>query len=227
MGQSFSKGRDATKDRRARLSSRRSDRKLQRSGREAPEPNTAAAVKAEAAPPADAVAAEDARRRAACDAFYAAKCRPGFKGVTDVTAEELLARADLAEAVLLVDCRAPKEIAVSKLAGSVSQEAFNAGWEAMLLTGGGGGGGGGGGEAATPAREVVMYCTIGGRSGAAAKAFGAAHPEVTVSNFKGSLIEWAHAGGGFVDAEGLPTRRVHAWGRKFGDMMPQGVEVVV
>jgi len=224
MGQSFSKGREATKDRRARVTSRRSDRKLQRSGREAPEPNTAAAVTAEAAPPADAVAAEDARRRAACDAFYAAKCRPGFKGVTDVTAEELLARADLAEAVLLVDCRAPKEIAVSKLAGSVSQEAFNAGWEEMLLTAGGGGGSG---AAAKAAREVVMYCTIGGRSGAAAKAFGAAHPEVAVSNFKGSLIEWAHAGGGFVDAEGLPTRRVHAWGRKFGDMMPQGVEVVV
>ena len=160
----------------------------------------------------DSVADDNATRRAECQAFYATKCRPGFQDVTDYTAEQLLAR-NLAS-VLLVDCRADEEIAVSKLAGSVTQRAFDAGWVDMLAEGGG-------------KEEVVMYCTIGGRSGAAAKAFGAKHPEVKVANFAGSLIEWAHAGGEVVDTEGQPTTHIHAWGPKFAAMMPQNVNAVV
>ena len=218
MGQSFAKGREATRDRRAKLASARRDKRSTRnsSGRAVSEASQPRSRVREDGPAATADPAEktddDRMRRAACQAFYAAKCRPGFKDVTDCTAEELLARGDGLASVLLVDCRADKEIAISKLAGSVTQREFDVGWERMLAEG---------------KTEVVMYCTIGGRSGAAAKAFGAKHPEVKIANLAGSLIEWAHAGGAVVDAEGLPTTRIHAWGRKFAAMMPASIDAVV
>mmetsp|Transcript_44738 Transcript_44738/g.87720 ORF Transcript_44738/g.87720 Transcript_44738/m.87720 type:complete len:172 (-) Transcript_44738:66-581(-) len=159
---------------------------------------------------------DDAKRRAECLSLYDNKYRSGFREVTDVTAEEILRiqRTDGLVSVLLVDCRSDEEIAVSKLPGSVSLEEFDRRSETLLAEGSG-------------KTEVIMYCTIGARSGSAARDFGAKFPGVKVANFRGSLIEWSHAGGEVVDTNGRPTRRIHACARKFGNMMPERVEVVV
>ena len=227
----FNEGRERTQSRREAVNSRRAQKRNGRNVDALAVPVAASAVAtclssndgdacdtAAEAPQRDA-----ARRREAAAAFYASKCRPGFKSVDDITAEELKVLLDAGEggagngnsAVILVDCRAKKERDISIMAGAVARETFESDWSSML-------------DGKT---DVVAYCTIGGRSGKFVKQFVAAHPrveeKVRVRNFKCSLIDWLHVGGVVVDSGGHPTKRVHAWGASQVNFFPAGIETVL
>jgi hypothetical protein len=73
----------------------------------------------------------------------------------------------------------------------------------------------------------VWAGTVGFRSSLEARLLAQrASPTVGVFSM-GGVLEWAHAGGTFVDASGRPTRRLHAFGAKWAAMAPQTCEVVV
>lgn len=111
---------------------------------------------------------------------------------------------------LLVDVRSPAEQAISRLPGAISQTEF----EAML--------------GADPQRDpqgnsqralqsvpharppVVVYCTIGYRSGLYAVHLAARGWPVV--NLAGSILAWTHAQQPLVDPQGQPTDQVHVYG---------------
>ena len=81
------------------------------------------------------------------------------------------------------------------------------------------------GDAATAADQrdkdtrplVVLYCTIGARSGLACGGLAAAAPPLRVANLAGSLITWTHSGGKLVTGgeTGTGTTKVHVYGKKW------------
>ncbi|QDV24517.1 rhodanese-like domain-containing protein [Aureliella helgolandensis] len=60
---------------------------------------------------------------------------------------------------------------------------------------------------------VIPYCTVGVRSGAYAKEL--ASKNITVKNYKGSILKWVEAGLPLVTLEGKPTRRVHTYSDRY------------
>ncbi|OAE21343.1 hypothetical protein AXG93_3158s1030 [Marchantia polymorpha subsp. ruderalis] len=57
---------------------------------------------------------------------------------------------------------------------------------------------------------IVAYCAIGRRSGMFLKKLLEQYPGIKVRNHAGSVVDWAHVGGPFVDqTTGTPTNRVH------------------
>jgi len=128
--------------------------------------------------------------------------RNDFAGVPEVDAAELAALQERGDLVL-VDVREPKERAVSIIPGAIPKEAFSA-------------------EVAE-GKTVVAYCTIGYRSGEWAEKQRAAG--IDAKNFKGSVLAWSHAGGGFVTPEGEATQKVHVYG-KLWDLLRHDYESV-
>ena len=119
-----------------------------------------------------------------------------FAAVNDMWPEELMQLQSDPEAnVLLVDCRKQEEIDVSVIEGNVvTQDEL----EEMDV------------DDAT--LQIVFYCTIGYRSGLAAKKFARkrGYSKERVFNLAGSCLSWAHAGGKFVNrATGEVVKRVH------------------
>ncbi|MFQ5424668.1 MAG: rhodanese-like domain-containing protein [Phycisphaerae bacterium] len=72
-------------------------------------------------------------------------------------------------------------------------------------------------------RPVLTYCTIGYRSGVAAKQL--AERGLDAHNVLGGIVALAQQGQPFVDADG-PTLRVHTWKRSFAWMLPKPYETV-
>jgi len=79
---------------------------------------------------------------------------------------------------------------------------------------------------------VVLYCTIGARSGLACGGLSSALPPLRVANLAGSLITWTHSGGllfasaGEGVGEGLqPVHILHSYGEKWA-LQPAGVHAV-
>lgn len=135
-----------------------------------------------------------AQKREAMETMYA-KVRAGAPEVPEITADDVLARR-ASDDLVLVDVRTPEEQAVSMIEGAVTVEAFEAD------------------RAAYADRPVVVYCTIGGRSGKYAQRL---HAEgVNVTNMAGAILAWTHAGGALVDPDGNPTKRVHTHSSRFG-----------
>jgi rhodanese-related sulfurtransferase len=83
--------------------------------------------------------------------------------------------------MIIVDCRDPKEQAVSTIPHAITADAFK---EQL------------GGDAVPKECTIVCYCTIGFRSGLfgkkMAKKLG---PDQKLYNLKGSLLAWTHAHG--------------------------------
>jgi rhodanese-related sulfurtransferase len=131
------------------------------------------------------------------------RSRSRFPGVPEVTPAELdgLQRS---RPILLVDVRNPEERAVSIIPGAITPEALEERW----------------GEATT--RPVVTYCTIGHRSGIAARRL--RERGVDAYNLAGAILAWTHHGGELISAEG-PTRRVHVSGPKWA-LQADGYEAV-
>ncbi len=144
---------------------------------------------------------ETGKRRAIAELY--AEDRQSFETVAEVSAEALRDRLQRGDDLVLVDVREPEEQAVSTIPGAIPLDEFKS--RADEFTG----------------RLVVTYCTIGYRSGLAAKELEAQGWEV--ANLAGSLLAWTHVGGELVDAEGRPTQRLHVYGARW-DLAADGYE---
>lgn len=145
---------------------------------------------------------DDAKKRQEIEQKYQ-KSRQSFPQVPEITAEQLLRRCE-EEDLVIVDARSPQEQAVSMLPGAITAEQFEA--DRQTYQG----------------RSIVTYCTIGHRSGLLAQQLHA--QGCSVSNLKGAILSWTHAGGELVDATG-PTKRVHVYSPKM-NLIAEGYEPV-
>lgn len=127
-----------------------------------------------------------------------------FPDVPGIDAADL-ARELAAGSIVLVDSRSADERAVSTIPGAISRE--DLAQRADELAG----------------AAIVTYCTIGHRSSEHARELRRDGWEAR--NLRGSLLAWTHAGGGLVDGEGRPTRRLHVYGSRW-DLAADGYETV-
>lgn len=117
------------------------------------------------------------------------------------TAQRLVAQ----QGFLLIDVREPKEIHVSTIPGSITQQQFEAN------------------PAAYKSKKIIAYCTIGYRSSKFAKNWN--KQGFNISNLRGSLLLWTHANGPLIDNQGKPTHQMHVYGRKW-NLLPAGFQSV-
>ncbi len=71
--------------------------------------------------------------------------------------------------------------------------------------------------------RVVVYCTVGLRSGIAARKLRQLGYDAV--NLRGGILAWLAAGGELVDLQGQPTQAVHVYGRRW-DAVPDNVQAV-
>ena len=138
-----------------------------------------------------AAAGENAAEAVARMAAEAVAARPA---VPTITAEALRATEP---SPLLVDVRPAAERAVSILPGAIPL--------ASLKT-----------RKDRRERTVVFYCTIGVRSGWAARDWNRNGGRAV--NLVGGILAWVHAGGRVITPEGRPTRRVHVYGPRWNHL---------
>jgi len=136
----------------------------------------------------------DAERRVALDKVYN-RYDIVFGAVPEVDAPTLRKQLQGAEPPVLVDVRPDHERKVSVLPGAISLDAFNAD------------------RSAYAGRPVVTYCTVGVRSGIAAKKL--QKDGINATNFKGSILAWTLEGAPLVTPSGAPTQQVHVYGRRW------------
>lgn len=148
-------------------------------------------------------AASNATRFEQINAMYQ-EYRKDFPEVNEITPQGVV---DLQKSgkLVLVDVRAPEEQSVSMIPGAITVEAFEAAMETYRD------------------KKVVTYCTIGARSGVYANTL--RQKGFNVSNLKGSLLAWTHAGLPLKDASGNDTKRVHVYGKKW-NLVADGYEAV-
>jgi len=132
------------------------------------------------------------------------KSKLQFPEAPEISAEELMERMKK-ETVVLVDNREEDERAVSMLPGAISVQEF----EDTI--------------ASYSGTTVVVYCTIGERSGHYTKKL--RKQDIDAYNLKGGVLAWAHAGGTFVDGQGNTTNLVHVYGPRW-NLLPDGYEAV-
>lgn len=135
------------------------------------------------------------------ESMYREYERDSFPGVPAVSAVAARAWADSVD-VVFVDARAPRERKISELPDALSTAEFEQ--TADRYTG----------------RPVIVYCTIGYRSGIETVAL--RRRGIEAYNLEGGILAWAHAEGNVVDGvSGVPTRRVHVYGRRW-NLLPAG-----
>jgi rhodanese-related sulfurtransferase len=113
--------------------------------------------------------------------------------VPTVAASAVLVAATSANPPIFVDVRAAAERSVSALPSTVSLA------ELPAL------------HRAHPARAVVVYCTIGYRSGLAARTLIA--QGIPARNLRGGILAWIAAGGALLDTQRKPTQKVHVYAK--------------
>jgi rhodanese-related sulfurtransferase len=152
--------------------------------------------------PAMAAELSDTRKKAVVYQMYA-QYKNDFPAVADISPQTAMALWDQGR-VLCGDTRDPAEMAVSRLPGAITREAF----------------------LQDPTRyndrTVVVYCTISYRSGVFAQKMSPLG--ITVYNLAGGILAWALEGGKVYDDRG-ESRRLHVYGKKW-DYVPQGYESV-
>ncbi len=104
---------------------------------------------------------------------------------------------------LLIDTRTPQEFADGHLEGAVNAETESA---ALLHL-----------NPRAPGVAAVLYCSVGYRSSALARAL-LAHGKVEIYNLEGSIFEWANAGLPVVSSTGV-TGKVHPYSRSWGALL--------
>ena len=117
------------------------------------------------------------------------------------TAQRLVAQ----QGFVLIDVRAPEEILVSTIPGSITQQQFEANPNAYKK------------------KKIIAFCTIGYRSSKFARNWN--RQGFQISNLRGSLLLWTHANGLLINSEGKPTHQMHVYGRKWG-LLPAGYQSV-
>ncbi|MGQ0800167.1 MAG: rhodanese-like domain-containing protein [Pseudomarimonas sp.] len=146
---------------------------------------------------------------------FAAEVEAAYPATPTLTLEAFLAHPDRAEMVI-VDARLDAERAVSQLPGAISRQQLRDRLHDGAL------------RAAEPGKPgatptVLVYCTIGMRSAELTRQLRS--EGVPAFNLSGGVLAWAADGHSFVDAKGLPTRRVHVYGRRW-NYLPSGYEAV-
>lgn len=145
---------------------------------------------------------DESKRQQLEDTYAGARKR--FPDVQEISAEDLMAKLQAGEDVVLVDVREEAEQAVSMIPGAITSETFEAD------------------PAAYEGKTIVPYCTVGGRSGMYAQQLQARG--FNALNFKGSILAWTHAGGELESPQG-PTTKVHTYSKKF-NLAAEGYETV-
>ena len=145
----------------------------------------------------------DAMKKARIEAMYE-EYRAEFPEVREIDAAGLMA-LEKRGPVTIVDVREPEERSISIIRGSIDKAEFERRLPEL-------------GDS-----PVVVHCTIGYRSGVYAEELRSRGIEAL--NLKGSILAWAHAGGGVVDPSGGETRRVHVYGEKWA-LLPKGWEAI-
>ena len=141
-------------------------------------------------------------RRAAIEKMYSGY-HEGFPDVPEVE-PAALSESLRDHSIVLVDVREPREWAISRIPGAITQAEFERNKETYRN------------------RPIVAYCTIGYRSGQYARRLAA--EGFTASNLRGSILAWVHAGEPVVDDD-VETKRVHVYGPQW-DLLPDGYESV-
>ncbi|MCY3676042.1 MAG: rhodanese-like domain-containing protein [Gemmatimonadetes bacterium] len=126
---------------------------------------------------------------------FVEQLKADYPDVPTISADSL-SRALPSTDIVLVDVRSDAERAVSTLPGAITAEAFEDRLDEFRRSG----------------RTLVAYCTIGARSSAYARRMRARGVDMT--NLEGSVLAWTHAGG-MLSSEGVPTRRLHVYGRRW------------
>ena len=115
-----------------------------------------------------------------------------FADAPEITADELL---PLLDSAVIVDRREPAERAVSMLPNAITSEAFEANMEAYRD------------------RTVVVYCTIGYRSGIfVTELVGGGFD---AHNLVHGILGWSHIGAELVTPDGETTRQLHVYGEEW------------
>ena len=102
-----------------------------------------------------------------------------------------VASAKAADAILL-DVRSPQERAVSIIPGAITEAEFQRIYKANP-------------------KLVVVYCTIGYRSGLRARELRA--EGIDALNLRGGILAWIAQGGALQDSFGKPTHQVHVYAK--------------
>lgn len=134
-----------------------------------------------------------------------AGARKRFSEISDISAEELMAKLQAGDDLVLVDVREEDEQAVSMIPGAITKQQFEAD------------------PGAHEGKTIVPYCTIGGRSGMYTQHL-QSQGVANVLNFKGSILAWTHAGGE-LQCQGNATKQVHTHSKKF-NLAAEGYEGV-
>ena len=129
--------------------------------------------------------------------------KKSFPDTPDVSVEELIVMKENSN-IVIVDRRKKKEQDVSMLPGAITAKEFEKNIERYRD------------------KTIVVYCTIGSRSGHYAKRL--QKKGISAFNLKGSILSWIHAGQRIVDKDG-ETRRVHVYGPEW-NLVPDGYEAV-
>jgi rhodanese-related sulfurtransferase len=154
------------------------------------------------APSVNAASPNDAEKRQRVEAMYA-DYRKDFPGIKEIDAEaaiELLSDPG----VVFVDVRNPKEQAVSMIPGAITDTQFMDQLDQYRD------------------KRVIAYCTISYRSGKLAAKL--QKKGISVTNLKGGLLGWVHAGGPLVQ-DNQPVQTLHVYGRKW-DLAPDSIKTV-
>jgi len=153
--------------------------------------------------------ADDAETRARVEDMYADYKARSFSEIPDVEIDAARALADSLDAtpspdddVVWLDVRDHRERRISILPGALDLETYEDRRDEL------------------EGRPVVVYCTIGYRSGLAAREL--RRRGVEAHNLAGGILAWAHADGHVVDGRtGGDTHRVHVYGWRW-NLLPDG-----
>jgi len=107
-------------------------------------------------------------------------------------------------APIWVDARSDRERRVSGISGAISIAELPAALK-------------------TEKRLVVVYCTVGYRSGLAV--LDLEKQGIAARNLRGGILAWLAAGGQIVDVYGKPTHKVHVYGKSWA-VVPEGFEAI-
>jgi rhodanese-related sulfurtransferase len=113
--------------------------------------------------------------------------------------------ADLSSA-LLFDVRSAKEHGVSHLPGAVHWQGVD---QALRVI------------AQRAPMRVVLYCSVGERSSAAAEELAAVGCAVPLANLRGGIFAWSVANLPLVDAAGQTVAQVHPYNDRWGRLLPE------
>lgn len=130
---------------------------------------------------------------------------PKVSGAPSILAATALASLKSANPPIFVDVRTEAERAVSEIAGAVDLSSV----PALHLK--------------YPNRPIVVYCTIGYRSGLATLTLKSQN--IPARNLAGGILAWIAAGGGLLDAQLKASLKVHVYAKAWA-VVPSNFQAV-